>query len=92
MKSVVQVENLKCEGCVNNIRSNLLKLSGVSAVAVDQQHSMVEVDYDEEELLEKIKQSLHMLGYPEIQRSKSLVHQAKSYVGRMLGRITPTDR
>ena len=89
MKSIIQVANLKCGGCANTIRSNLLKLPDISTVNIDNESSLVEVDYTKQESLERIKQILSTIGYPEIHKSNSIAHKAKSYASCLLGRMKP---
>jgi copper chaperone len=61
----IHVLNIKCEGCVNTIQSELKKVDGVSGVIVSKEDSIVNVSgiaLDREQIVSK----LHDIGYPEI--------------------------
>ena len=64
MNYTLEVLNVKCGGCANNIRSNLSKLAGVEKVAVDIPAGKVMVEAAEG-LRENISSTLATLGYPE---------------------------
>lgn len=77
------VENIKCEGCINSIKSALLKENGVSAVQVLLEEDKVCVSgiaIDKDMLVKK----LSSLGYPE-KGSNNLISKAKSFVSCAIG-------
>ena len=80
------VANLKCSGCANTITKELLKLTGMSAVKVDNDKDQVTVSF---EGLERnvITEKLHSLGYPEATEENGLLLQLKSFSSCMIGRI-----
>ena len=80
------VENIKCGGCMNSIKSALLKIKGVSVVEIDKEADKVSVEgenVEREELINK----LTALGYPE-KGSNSLMSKSKSVVSCAVGRMT----
>jgi len=78
------VENIKCGGCSNSIKS---KLEGmVSDVSIDIENGSVAFSYEDESKLEEVRTTLEKMGYPEIGKSK-FSHKAKSYVSCMMGRV-----
>ena len=80
------VENIKCGGCMNSIKTTLLKLAGVSGVEIDKEEnqiSIIGIDLNREELVEK----LAALGYPE-RGNNSLLSKAKSMVSCAVGRMS----
>lgn len=80
------VENIKCGGCMNSIKSALLKIRGVSAVEIDKEADKVSVEgenVEREELIDKLR----ALGYPE-KGHNSLVSKAKSMVSCAVGRMS----
>ncbi|MCU0338943.1 MAG: heavy-metal-associated domain-containing protein [Spirosomaceae bacterium] len=86
--SVISVENLKCGGCANSIKSAIVKLTGVSDVAVDKETSVVTVNYDDALLTRMtLVEKLKSLGYPEENTENDLLTKAKSYVSCAIGRI-----
>jgi copper chaperone len=88
MKTLFEVENIKCGGCMNSIKTALLKLEGVESVSIDQETDTIAVlgNPSREVIVEK----LNHLGYPE-KGNNSLVKKAKSYVNCAIGRMTDAD-
>ncbi|WP_228454823.1 heavy-metal-associated domain-containing protein [Polaribacter haliotis] len=82
----IQIENLKCGGCASTIKKGLLGLNGVNEVNVDVEKSIVSIT-SENENLEKIKEKLSKLGYPEVGDKNTIVQKAKSFVSCAVGRI-----
>lgn len=60
----ILVANVKCGGCANTIRSELLKLPGVKNVTVTIEQGSVEIEYDVISR-EVISSKLKEIGYPE---------------------------
>ena len=80
------VENIKCEGCVNSIKSALLKLIGVANVDV----------YKEEEKVcvlgigierKEIRDRLSAIGYPE-KGNNNMGRKVKSLVSCAIGKVS----
>lgn len=63
MKEVLKVEGMSCGHCVNSIESNVGKLNGVSLVKVDLTNDEVTVEFDNEETLKQIKETIEDQGY-----------------------------
>lgn len=84
---IIHVENIKCGGCMNTIRKDLLKQSGVLAVHVDENLGTVNISGDDDMDKNHIVSRLEHLGYPEIGHN-GLLLKAKSYVSCAVGRIT----
>lgn len=81
------VENIKCGGCMNSIRTALLKIEGVSAVNIDKEADKVSVEVSDSGLKSAIVSALSSMGYPEIGQN-DLLKKAKSYVSCAIGRMT----
>lgn len=82
----IVIANLKCSGCATTIKKELLSISGVTTVEVDNDKDQVTVSYggvDRNAITEK----LHTLGYPEATEENGLLLQLKSFSSCMLGRI-----
>ena len=78
------VENIKCGGCMNSIKTALLKLRGVTAVEIFKDEDKVCVSgivVEKEVVLAK----LSSLGYPP-KGNNNLVSKAKSFVSCAVGR------
>lgn len=82
------VENLKCNGCANTIRKEISKFSGVQNVNVDTEQSLITIEMDDiANELEKIKEKLVKIGYPEMGTDNNFFTEAKSYVSCAIGRM-----
>jgi copper chaperone CopZ len=78
------VENIKCGGCMNSIKTALLKISGVTAVEIFKEEDKVCVSgiaIEKEMLVAK----LSSLGYPE-RGNNNLISKAKSFVSCAVGK------
>lgn len=88
MEQQFEVENIKCGGCMNSIKTALLKLDGVTEVTIDKEIDTVTVTgtMNREDVVNK----LNDLGYPE-KGNNTLIRKAKSYVNCAIGRMTEND-
>lgn len=87
MESIeILVENIKCAGCMNSIRTALLKLEGVLDVQINKEIDRVRVS-GEQLNRETVINKLAALGYPE-KGNNRLMSKAKSMVSCAVGRIT----
>lgn len=71
-------ENIKCDGCIANIKEGLLQMKGVMAVDVFKEEGKVcitGIALEKQELINK----LSSLGYPE-KGGNNLFSRAKSFV------------
>ena len=85
----IQVENIKCGGCANSIRSGLEKMDGVSEVSVDIENGIVRMEADDA-LREQIAAQLTKMGYPEtgsVEGLKAAKAKATSFVSCAVGRL-----
>lgn len=74
----IHVLNIKCEGCVNTIKSALIKINGVTGVTVSKLEGLVNVSgvaLDKEHIVSK----LHEIGYPEV-GNNDFMSKAKSFI------------
>lgn len=81
----IQVENIKCGGCMSSIKKALMELKGVSAVEIDKEHQIVDLSGNEINEEEVVKTLRHM-GYPPAGENNVFV-KAKSYVSCAIGNI-----
>lgn len=87
MKQIFEVENIKCNGCMNTIRKGLEQMPGVAAAQPDNQTGTVAVDFDENSVTsDAIAAKLAQMGYPLIGEN-TFGKKAKSYVSCMIGRM-----
>ena len=86
MQHIIEVENIKCGGCVNSITKSLLEIPGITDVKIDAETQHVTVASGEETDRNVIVEKLAGLGYPEA-GNNDLLHKAKSYVSCAIGRM-----
>jgi len=86
MKYQIQVENIKCGGCVNSVKSKVLKYSGIDSVDVNVEEGTIVIEAGEGFDLTGIKKGLASIGYPE-SGTGSQLQKARSYVSCMIGRM-----
>lgn len=84
MEHIFIVDNIKCGGCMNSIRTALQKIDEVSEVQIDLENETIYVNGNVERL--QIVNKLDALGYPE-KGNNSLVKKAKSYVNCAIGKM-----
>lgn len=84
MKHLIEVENIKCGGCINSIKNALTKIEGVSEVSIDKETETIEVESSTER--EEIIKILSNLGYPE-KGNNTLLKKAKSYISCAIGKM-----
>jgi copper chaperone len=83
MSFSVEVENIKCGGCANSIRSAF-----DCGVEVDVDHGQVHFDADESKRIPYLEK-LRALGYPEIGSTEGFTRvaaKAKSFVSCAIGK------
>ncbi len=59
------VNNMKCMGCVNVVKTSISTVPGVTGVYVDLSKNEVTVNFgDDENILKEIIKKLDIIGYP----------------------------
>ena len=84
MTHLIEVENIKCGGCANSIKTALLKIKQVESVKVDKETETITVTGTADVI--EIKARLNALGYPE-KGTNSTLKQRKSFVSCAIGKI-----
>lgn len=95
MKTTIRVDNLKCGGCANTVRKQLLTLPGIINVLVYPEKDEVEIEYNEHAEANQIKQKLRDLGYPEsgtVAGMHKFTTGMRSYVSCAIGRISGENK
>lgn len=87
MTTKVYIQNLKCHGCANTIRTQLEKIEGISDINVSNDDDSVSFNYEDDLHIEAAKAKLSSLGYPSTDETNSLPKKAKSFVSCAVGRI-----
>lgn len=89
MSYTIAVENIKCGGCANSIRSKLLERELARAVEVDIERGEVKIDGNPE-WRDQVVLALSRMGYPEVgsvEGMQAAAAKAKSFVSCAIGRI-----
>lgn len=87
----ITVDHLKCGGCANTIRKNVLEFEGVKKVSVKPETGQVDIEFEGAIDLNAIKNRLKELGYPETGTTEGLEKfgsNVKSYISCAIGRMT----
>ncbi len=87
MKTTVQIQNLKCNGCATTIKNNLQKLENIQNIEIELETSSVSFEYITESDLKVVKKELHHLGYPLEGEENKFQTKAKSFVSCAVGRM-----
>lgn len=88
MKAILDIQNLKCEGCESTIYNQLLALPGVKNLALDIPKSQLSLIFDTPETLQEVKRRLSKIGYPVVGDKNNVLKKATSYVSCAIGKIT----
>ena len=88
MRTSVIVQNLKCGGCANTIKTKLLDIANITDVAVEVEESKVSFNFQNESDAIIVKDKLRTLGYPSIEEENSLGSKAKSFVSCATGKFS----
>ncbi len=89
MSYTIAVENIKCGGCANSIRSKLVNEELAQVVEVDIERGEVHVEGNPEWRQQAVEM-LARIGYPEVgsvEGMKAAAAKAKSVVSCAIGRI-----
>ncbi len=85
MIHTIDVENIKCGGCINSIKTALQKIATVSDVEINKETETIIVNTETER--ELLIETLSKLGYPE-KGHNTLLHKGKSFVSCAIGNMT----
>ena len=80
----IEVENIKCGGCMNSIKKALLKIENVTGVAIDKEIDTITIDADNDRAV--FVNTLSSLGYPE-KGHNTLLHKGKSFLSCAVGNL-----
>jgi copper chaperone len=89
MKHVIEVENIKCGGCANTIRSKLGALPDVSEIEVEIEAGRITLEAPEDSRTSLVE-TLLASGYPEkgsVEGIKAATARARSFVSCAVGRM-----
>lgn len=81
----IEVENIKCGGCMNSITTALLKIENVIEVTIDKEADTITINSNSDRAV--FIKTLSNLGYPE-KGHNTLLHKGKSFVSCAVGNLT----
>lgn len=87
LRSIIEIQNLKCSGCAKTIKDELSLIEGISEITVDNATNKVTLNHASTDVLNKAVTKLSKLGYPEVGDENSITKKARSYVSCAIGRI-----
>jgi copper chaperone CopZ len=85
MIHTIEVENMKCGGCENSIKTALQKIETVTNVTIDKETDTITIH--SETGRELLAATLSKLGYLE-KGHNTLLHKGKSFVSCAVGNMT----
>lgn len=85
MTHKIEVENIKCGGCMNSITTALLKIENVIEVTIDKEADTITINSNSDRAV--FVKTLSSLGYPE-KGHNTLLHKGKSFVSCAVGNLT----
>lgn len=62
----IEIQNLKCSGCVDTVHSGLSKINGIENLNVDLKSSTISFTKVNKELDNQVKSKLAEMGYPAL--------------------------
>jgi len=90
MKKTFEVENVKCGGCANTLKSKLKNTFGDVSVDLDVTPRKITLDIEDTQI-EDLKTQLRSLGYPlttdELSTFQNVGAKAKSFVSCAIGKM-----
>jgi copper chaperone CopZ len=85
MTHKIEVENIKCGGCMNSIKTALLKIENVTEVTIDKETDTITINSNTDRVV--LVNKLSNLGYPE-KGNNTLLHKGKSFVSCAVGNLS----
>lgn len=85
MIHTIEVENIKCGGCMNSIKTALQKIASVSEVEINKETDTIMVNAETTRAV--LLETLSKLGYPE-KGHNTMLHKGKSFVSCAIGNMT----
>jgi copper chaperone CopZ len=90
MKQTFKVQNIKCNGCANTVKSKLKEAFGEVEVNLEVEPGEITLEIDENQV-EQLKIKMKSLGYPFVGETLSgfetFETKAKSFVSCAVGRM-----
>ena len=81
----IEVENIKCGGCMNSIKTALLKIENVDEVTINKETDTITINSSKDRVV--FVNALSHLGYPE-KGNNTLLHKGKSFVSCAIANLS----
>lgn len=81
----IEVENIKCGGCMNSIKTALLNIENVDEVTINKETDTITINSGKDRVV--FVNALSHLGYPE-KGHNTLLHKGKSFVSCAVGNLS----
>lgn len=94
METHIKIDNLKCGGCEQTIKKNLLAVPGIKKATVLVDSSDVIITHNESMNINQVKEKLKHLGYPETGTTEGIqkiTSNVKSYVSCAIGKLSSKE-
>jgi len=91
MQYEINVVNMKCSGCVQQITRRIKAIGGLKNIDIDLSKGSVSFQADDPLLSERVRTELLEMGYPElgsIEGVSAIKAKAKSFVSCAIGKMT----
>jgi len=82
----IQVQNIKCQGCVAQIKSQLLKIEGLDNLEIDVESQAIVFNDIADPIMKQVVETLSGMGYPLVTENNSIFVKSKSFLSCMIGR------
>lgn len=90
MKQNFEVQNVKCGGCANTLKTKLKEKFGEVEVDLDKMPRVITLDIENDQI-EILKETLRSIGYPlttdELSTFETIETKAKSFVSCAVGKM-----
>lgn len=87
MRKSIKIQNLKCGGCANTIKTKLAEIDKIEDIEVDIPHLQVNFSYSDEANIVLVEQKLTAIGYPPVGAKNNVVSKAKSMISCATGKF-----
>lgn len=88
---IINILNLKCNGCASTIKKGLLSIEEVTEVVVTLEDSEIKINEVSNDIFDKVKTKLSKMGYPEVGDTNTVLHKAKSFVSCATGKMSTSN-
>lgn len=63
MKTELEIDGLKCEGCINRIKNVLSEIKGITSYQISLEDKTLRLDVKKEKVLKEVIEKINNLGF-----------------------------